>query len=253
MAGEDDEQVDLDEKRRKYILDAHAQLNRLNHYQLLGVARQADKKAIKAAYYRLAGLVHPDRYFGKKLGSYKPKMEAVFAAIASAYETLSSPDRRAAYDAQLERYLAQAPPEEAPVRAPVDPRLVAKRQAALDALKQHHAAGRAKASEYAAQGTRARAAGDVVGAAEAYKRALTFDPNNAAIQEAYEETQRAAGEKLAEAHMRKALLEEKFGRWAAAAESWQRVMAAKPNDPEVHARLANALARAGSVRSGGGT
>src|SRR3954447_438693 len=88
MAGDSsehpDEEVDLDEKRRKYIVDAFAQLDRLNHYALLGIARTADKKAIKAAYYRLAGLVHPDRYFGKRLGSYKPKMEAVFAAISSA-------------------------------------------------------------------------------------------------------------------------------------------------------------------------
>ena len=30
----------------------------------------------------------------------------------------------------------------------------------------------------------------------------------------------------------------------ASAESWQRVMSAKPTDPEVHARLANALSRA---------
>lgn len=241
-----EEDVDLDEQRRRYITDAFAQLDRLTHYKLLGVPVAADRKVVKAAYYRLAGLVHPDRYFGKRLGSYKPKMEAVFAAITTAYETLTSPERRAQYDAELAERAASEPPVpgEAPVQAPVDPRLVAKRQAALAALQQHHADGKAKARQYAETAARARAAGDVVAAAENYKRALTFSPGDPAIVAAYEETQKATAERLAESHMRKALLEEKFGRWAAAAESWQRVMAAKPNDPDVHARLANAIARA---------
>ena len=86
-------------------------------------------------------------------------------------------------------------------------------------------------------------------AADAYRNALTFAPNEPALVAAYEETQRAAADKLAESHLQKALLEEKFGRWAAAAVSWQRVMAARPDDPDVHARLANAIAKAG--RGGG--
>src|SRR5438270_103734 len=56
-----DEDVDLDPERRRYILDAYAQLDRINHYALLGINRAADAKAVKAAYFRLAGLVHPER------------------------------------------------------------------------------------------------------------------------------------------------------------------------------------------------
>lgn len=95
------EDVDLDMEHRRYILDAHAQLERLNHYALLGVNRAADQKAVKAAYFRLAGLVHPDRYFGKRLGSYKPKMELLFTHITAAYETLSKAKTRAEYDVRL--------------------------------------------------------------------------------------------------------------------------------------------------------
>ena len=244
--GPGDEAVDLDEERRKYVNDAYEKLDQLSHYALLGIPRSADAKAVKKAYYRLAGLVHPDRYFGKQLGSYKPKMEAIFAAISAAQDTLMSAEKRADYDADLERQVARAAVDDsAPVSAPVDPRVAAKRQAALEALRKVHADGRAKARQYADSAARARAAGDVAAAAEAYKRALTFAPGDPEITAAYEETQRATAERLAESHMRKALLEEKFGRWAAAAESWQRVMSARPNDPDVHARLANALARAG--------
>jgi curved DNA-binding protein CbpA len=233
------EDVDLDDARRRYVLDAYAQLDHLSHYALLGVPVAADVKAVKNAYFRLAGLLHPDRHFGKRLGSYRPKIEALWARVSEAFEELSSSESRAAYD----RWLGEQAPQQA-TPAPVDPRVMAKRQAALAALKQHHADGKAKALQYAETAARARAAGDVVAAAEAYRSALTFAPNDAALTAAYEETQCAAGERLAESHTKKALLEERFGRWAAAAESWQRVMAVKPNDPDIHARLANALARA---------
>jgi curved DNA-binding protein CbpA len=239
--GDGDVDVDLDPERRRYLDDAYAKLDQLTYYSLLGIPRTADAKAVKNAYYRLAGLVHPDRYFGKRLGGYKAKMEVLFTEITAAYDTLSAADKRADYDA----WLGDAPP---PVVAPVDPRIAAKRQAALEGLKQHFADGKAKAQKYAETGARARAAGDVVAAAEAYRSALTFAPGDPALTAAYEETQRVAAGKLAESHERKAMLEEKLGRWEAAAESWQRVMAARPDDPAVHARLANAVARARAAR-----
>jgi curved DNA-binding protein CbpA len=250
-----DADLDLDPERRRYIDEAYAKLEQLTFYSLLGVPRTADAKAVKDAYYRLAGLVHPDRYFGKRLGDYKAKLEALFTEITAAYDTLSSPEKRADYDAWLGRTEARegaesesagvAPPA---VVAPVDPRVAAKRQAALDGVKQHFADGKAKAQKYAEAGARARAAGDVVAAAEAYRSALTFAPGDPALTAAFEETQRTAAGKLAESHERKALLEEKLGRWEAAAESWQRVMAARPDDPAVHARLAHAVARAREKR-----
>jgi curved DNA-binding protein CbpA len=250
-----DADLDLDPERRRYIDEAYAKLERLTYYSLLGVPRTADAKAVKNAYYRLAGVVHPDRYFGKRLGDYKAKIEALFNEITAAHDTLSSAEKRADYDAWLGRIEAREGTESEPagvappaVVAPVDPRIAAKRQAALDGLKQHFADGKAKAQKYAEAGARARAAGDVVAAAEAYRSALTFAPGDPALTAAFEETQRAAAGKLAESHERKALLEEKLGRWDAAAESWQRVMAARPDDPAVHARLANAVARARAAR-----
>lgn len=239
------EDVDLDMERRRYILDACAQLDRINHYALLGVNRAADKKAVKDAYFRLAGLVHPDRYFGKRLGSFKPKMELLFTRITAAYETLSKNQTRAAYDLQLGQMEAHdhASGRQA-VAAPVDPRVAAKRQAALEGLKEHFAAGKAKAKAYADAGARAQAAGDVTAALEAYRSALTFAPNDAELMAVFQGLQRSVSAKLAESHTRKATMEERFGRWSAAAESWQRVLADRPDDVEARARLANALTMA---------
>lgn len=73
-----------------------------DHYAMLGVERSADKKTIKRAYFDLAAKLHPDRYFRKKLGSFRLRMEAVFARVTVAHDTLTVVDKRAEYDAYLE-------------------------------------------------------------------------------------------------------------------------------------------------------
>lgn len=64
-----------------------------DYYEVLGISRDADQKAIKDAYHRLAMKWHPDR-------NKSPDAETRFKEIAKAYAILSKPDRRAQYDAQ---------------------------------------------------------------------------------------------------------------------------------------------------------
>ncbi len=87
--------------RGERILAVHGQLKDTDHYALLGVERTADIKAIKRAYFDAAALFHPDRYFRKRLGSFKPRLEAIFSRITVALETLSDPDKRGEYDAYV--------------------------------------------------------------------------------------------------------------------------------------------------------
>jgi curved DNA-binding protein CbpA len=96
-----DEDVDLERDHRRRVLDAYYRLTELDHYQVLAVARNADKKAIKRAYYELATIHHPDRFFRKRLGAFKQKMEAVFSRVTEAHDTLVDKERRAEYDAYL--------------------------------------------------------------------------------------------------------------------------------------------------------
>ena len=63
-----------------------------DYYELLQVERNADDKAIKAAYRKLALECHPDRNGGC------PDAEAKFKAVSEAYECLKDPQKRAAYD-----------------------------------------------------------------------------------------------------------------------------------------------------------
>jgi curved DNA-binding protein CbpA len=77
----------------------------LDHYLILGVPQTADPAAIRAAYVTLAKRYHPDIAVGDA-----ELAASNFRAIKEAYETLSDPDRRAAYDAkarQAETMLAR--------------------------------------------------------------------------------------------------------------------------------------------------
>ena len=95
------EEVDLDPDVCKRVAEAHREIEQRDYYALLGVEEKADKKAIKRAYYELAAVFHPDRYFRKRLGSFKVQMEAVFARLTIAHETLSVAETRSDYDAYL--------------------------------------------------------------------------------------------------------------------------------------------------------
>ena len=93
--------VELGEERRRAILDTFYRLEELNYYQLLKVSRKADKAAIRESYFKMSKQFHPDTLFGKKLGTFKAKMEAVFNAITSAYEVLGKKKKRVDYDLYL--------------------------------------------------------------------------------------------------------------------------------------------------------
>ncbi len=67
-----------------------------DYYQALGVAPEADEKAIKTAYRKLARKYHPDV-------SDDPDAENRFKDVVEAYEVLKNPEKRAEYD-ELRRY-----------------------------------------------------------------------------------------------------------------------------------------------------
>jgi tetratricopeptide (TPR) repeat protein len=70
-----------------------------NYYEILSLEPDADRAALKLAYFDLSKRYHPDRAFGSRGGELKKKMEVIFCHITRAYETLSSPEERAEYDA----------------------------------------------------------------------------------------------------------------------------------------------------------
>jgi hypothetical protein len=95
------EDVDIEPDRRRTILDTFYRLELLNHYELLNVTPQADRKSIRSRYHEIINVFHPDRYYGRRLGSYKAKLERVFQRLTEAHDVLARPETRAEYDAYL--------------------------------------------------------------------------------------------------------------------------------------------------------
>jgi uncharacterized membrane protein len=100
----------------------------INHYTVLGVARDATLDEIKSAYRARIAEYHPDR-------NRSPHAHAYTALINDAWEVLSDPQRRRAYDDRLgEENFAAPPPPASSSTSPPGPspvRLVSRAEARL--------------------------------------------------------------------------------------------------------------------------
>ncbi|KAE8878217.1 hypothetical protein PF005_g6617 [Phytophthora fragariae] len=76
----------------------------MNHYERLGVARNASEREIRRSYRSLALRWHPDRIrHGSLTDQQKEVAEDIFKLLAESYEVLSNKESRCAYDAYLNR------------------------------------------------------------------------------------------------------------------------------------------------------
>jgi molecular chaperone DnaJ len=65
---------------------------KVDYYEVLAVSRDCSPQELKSAYRKIAMESHPDRNPGN------PAAEETFKAASEAYQVLSDPDKRAAYD-----------------------------------------------------------------------------------------------------------------------------------------------------------
>jgi molecular chaperone DnaJ len=73
-------------------MSATANVTKVDFYEVLEVSRDADGQELKASYRKLAMQYHPDR------NPDNPEAEERFKACSEAYQVLSDPEKRAAYD-----------------------------------------------------------------------------------------------------------------------------------------------------------
>jgi molecular chaperone DnaJ len=73
-------------------MSATANVTKVDFYEVLQVSRDASDQELKASYRKLAMQYHPDR------NPNNPEAEEQFKACSEAYQVLSDPEKRAAYD-----------------------------------------------------------------------------------------------------------------------------------------------------------
>ena len=73
-----------------------------DYYTALGVSSSATPADIKKAFRLKASIYHPDR-------NPDPQAPALFRSVQEAYDVLSDPDKRQAYDDNRRRNLLESP------------------------------------------------------------------------------------------------------------------------------------------------
>jgi tetratricopeptide (TPR) repeat protein len=105
-----DEANDLTDEERRRILGALRLADTGDPWLLLGVARGTDKRTLKRAFFERSKTFHPDRYYGRRLGSFAGRLHAVFEAITRAHADLTGGRASTAVE-QVEPSAPQTPAE----------------------------------------------------------------------------------------------------------------------------------------------
>ncbi|HKU39178.1 MAG TPA: DnaJ domain-containing protein [Polyangiales bacterium] len=183
-----------------------AQLADLDHYQLLGVSRAADREQIRQRFFELSKRFHPDAHYGACDAEELAKLERVFARLSHAYGALARPASRAEYD----RYLDQ--------------------RNTLQRLVEAGTSGPPPV---------------VSGPALAFRSQPTA-AEVPAVQQLWSELQaRSQRREIVEQLRMQAEYEQKHQRWAEAAATWRRMCAEDPHDALAHRSAALAAHHAG--------
>ncbi|MCP3985796.1 MAG: J domain-containing protein [bacterium] len=205
-----DPALDLDPKIQQELIEFANGLDRPYH-ELLGVASEADSRAIKKAYFQKAKRFHPDRYFRKNVGEFLPMLDTCFKKLLEAYELLSDPatreevqrgeKARAAKAARGRAGEASTTPSPEPTKPRISGTEAARRlRRRMSGLQGHHKAKqerRQKAKTFFESGMAAFRSDRWLEAAGSVRLAMAFDPANEVYREEFAKVQCKAHEERA--------------------------------------------------------
>lgn len=252
-----DESLDIDLDVQRRILDFEANLGAPYH-ELLGVARDADAKEIKRAYFKLSKEFHPDRYFRREIGSHAKRLEAIFKRILEAYELLSDPTARAEVEKSMAAAASARPqpgPAPAAGAAPSPPGAPPRPLTKLELLRARmpfklpesvFAERRQRAREFFDSAQQELARNRFVEASQTIRLAIAFDPFEDRYRERFGEVQARAVELRAEALVAEAEAATTAGgitddkRYAQVLRLYEEALLYRPHDPSLNDRAARA-------------
>jgi curved DNA-binding protein CbpA len=231
--------LDLPVELQQRILEFEAKLSRPYH-EILGVARDADERAIKRAYFKLSKLFHPDRYFGKRVGPFAERLDRIFKRVALAYELLLDPATRAEIERQPVEEVAPA----APPAAGAAPRKESRSEWLARVRRQFKMPERIlverrfKARQFADAARVAQHRRSFLEAASCIRLAISFDPWTDDYKNAFAEIQAEVNRMRADK-----LLAEAGGELGARGASealrlLEEALAYRPSDPDILRRAA---------------
>lgn len=93
--------LDLPRDEQALLIALWSRRDHMTHFQRLGIAPTGDVAAIRRAYLETCRRLHPDRYFGKRIGPFAAALAELFARARAAYEALIDPRRRTRYLVRL--------------------------------------------------------------------------------------------------------------------------------------------------------
>jgi curved DNA-binding protein CbpA len=228
-----DASLEIDVEVQRELLAFAAGLSRPYH-EILGVARDADARALKKAYFSLSKRLHPDRYFRRKLGPFAALVETCFKKLLEAYELLSDPQTRAEVEARAPAAAAAAGRSPAlDVR-----RRLRERVGVLAGAKRAADERRRKAKGFFESGMSAFAAERWLEAAGSVRLAIAFDPDNEAYRDRFSEVQRRAHQERARTLEKQAEAALELRDFPQAANLLEEAVHYRPADPELAIRAA---------------
>ena len=89
-------------EHRRLVKEAYEVMQEQNHFDVLGVSREAPSNTIRDAYYKLAKQFHPDRCNQLGIRDVAPQSDEIFRRISEAHTVLSDPDEAKKYVEQLD-------------------------------------------------------------------------------------------------------------------------------------------------------
>jgi curved DNA-binding protein CbpA len=221
------EDVELSPEVKKEVLYVHAHLGRFDHWRLLGIPWSASSESARAAYVAKVKVFHPDRYSGKRLGSFLPRLERIFRALTEARDVLADAARRADYARRT------APPEEfarAEARRLDDEQRAGERHRRL-ARANPLVAHASRVGDLVRRGREAMAQGKHAQAANDFLTAASLDPRHPEARALATEARRLSqGERARDVYDR-ALAAEAVGNHAAACALFREAAQADPATP----------------------
>jgi curved DNA-binding protein CbpA len=254
-----DASLDIPVEVQERIFEFEAKLD-APYYEILGVPRDADRKALRKAYFALSKELHPDRFFRRNVGPFGKRLERIFGKIVEAYELLSDPMARA----EIERSLAaasgdaseaagvvaeaataaapesapEAPPETGSQRATPAPPLRSRRPHVFSLHSRIVRDRRARAKRLFEAGMASFSGGRWLEAAGSVRLAIAFDPWNAIYKEQFGDVQRKAHEERAKQLVREAEAALELRDFPIALRAFSEALEYRPHDADLLHRAA---------------